>query len=128
MLIDALARTAERARPIVTPTPPTASALVSVALPEPDFVEMVHIRTFFFDPISTDDIDGFSLALTLPGPCVGIIADGTVTVLDGNGEALMSLLKGRALDFKYESSWIPSTSPWLADFYAAPARDQDNWH
>jgi hypothetical protein len=89
---------------------------------------MTHIRTFFFDPISTDDIDAFSLALTLPGPCVGIIADGTVAVLEGNGEALMSLLKSRALDFKYESGWVPSTSSWLADFYAAPDRDQDNWH
>ncbi len=128
MLIDALARTAESARPIFTPTAPTGPAFGSVAPAQPEFVEMTHIRTFFFDPISTDDIDAFSLALTLPGPCVGMIADGTVAVLEANGEALMSLLKGRALDFKYESSWVPSTSSWLADFYAAPDRDQDNWH
>ena len=89
---------------------------------------MVHIRTFSFDPLSMDDLDAFNLALTLSGPCIGVCADGTVSVLESQGEALLVLLKAKGLDFKYESSWTPGTEAWITDFYAPPFRDQDDWH
>ncbi len=92
------------------------------------FVEMVHVRTFFFDPISCDDIDAFQLATTLEGPCIGVVADGTVTVLESNGEAVLKLLKDAGLDFTYESGWVPSTEEWIDDFRNPPRRDQDDWH
>lgn len=129
MLIDALAHTADRARPFVASAPASTNpVLASVAPAQPECVEMVHIRTFAFDPLSMDDLDGFNLALTLAGPCVGICAEGTVSVLESQGEALMSLLKAKGFNFKYESGWVPSTEDWIADFYCAPVRDQDNWH
>ena len=89
---------------------------------------MVHVRTFFFDPISCDAIDAFQLAPTLEGPCVGILPDGTVTVLESFGEAFLKVLKDAGLDFSYESGWVPSTDEWIDDFRNPPRRDQDDWH
>lgn len=129
MFIDAFARSADCALPFVAPAMPATDLIGAPAAPaQPEFVEMVHIRTFAFDPLSMDDLDAFNLALTLSGPCIGVCADGTVSVLESQGEALLGLLKAKGLDFKYESSWIPGTEDWITQFYAPPVRDQDDWH
>lgn len=95
---------------------------------QPEFVEMVHIRTFHFEEGSTDDLDAFILALKFDAPCIGMVQDETVTVLESNGEALLKLLKAADISCKFESSWVPSTEEWIDQFYNPPARDQDDWH
>lgn len=95
---------------------------------QPEFVEMVHVRTFRFDENSNDDLDAFLLAIKLDGPCTGMVGDSTVTVIESNGELLMGRLKAAGISFKYESNWVPSTEEWIESFYQPPVRDQDNWH
>lgn len=127
-LSTALASTADRAHTFTGDQARTSDILVSVAPAQPEFVEMVHIRTFSFDPCSTEDLDAFLLSLTLTGPSMGHVPDGTVSVLESNGEALLKLLKGKGLSCNYDSSWVPSTESWIADFYNPPKRDQDDWN
>ena len=123
----ALAQAVRRERRAPPPMPTAALSTGTDAAPLA-FVEMVHVRTFFFDPCSCDDVDAFQLATTLDGPCIGIVADGTVTLLERNGEAVLRMLKAAGIDFRYESSWVPSTDEWIEEFRNPPRRDQDDWH
>lgn len=122
----ALAQAVRRERRAPPPIP--AASLSAAATAPLAFVEMVHVRTFHFDPCSCDDVDAFQLATTLDGPCIGIVADGTVTLLESNGEAVLQMLKAAGIDFSYESSWVPSTEEWIEEFRNPPRRDQDDWH
>lgn len=123
-----IARTADRAHTVSGDQARTSDIIVSVAPAQPEIVEMVHIRTFSFDPYSTEDLDAFLLSLTLTGPSMGHVPDGTVSVIESNGEALLKLLTAKGLTFKYESSWVPNTEAWISDFYNPPKRDQDEWN